>query len=218
MRAYPELKGTDRVKETCTRCAGYGRIEAFGHIQSGICFECNGAGGRSILVSSIRAREARWRKQAEQARELRKKAEQIWEGLRAGHNAVWHVLKDHRDHQFVASVASQIEQGKFPSQNQLKALAKFVPEETKDEVTPVPEGRHQVTGRIVSTRWVQGYRDEVLKMLVEDDQGYRVWGSMPKALWEADAGDRVQFTAALEQSRDDRGFGFFKRPTKPERV
>lgn len=63
VRPHPELKGQDRVWEDCGFCLGTGVY----HGPSGLkwkrhgvehkwCFRCEGAGGRKVLVSSIRGR------------------------------------------------------------------------------------------------------------------------------------------------------------------
>lgn len=87
---------------------------------------------------------------------------------------------------------------------------------------PVPSGRETVTGRIISFKEVEDrysyYGGQIVKMLVEDDRGWRVFGTVPSALSGAERGDRVTFTAALEASEKDPGFGFFKRPTKAQIV
>jgi hypothetical protein len=50
-------------------------------------------------------------------------------------------------------------------------------------------------------------------MLVQDDRGFKVWGSVPSNLYDA-KGRSVSFSAAIQPSEDDDKFGFFKRPTK----
>lgn len=81
----------------------------------------------------------------------------------------------------------------------------------------VPEGRHVVTGTIVRIRAENNpfaYNQTVTKMLVRDDTGFKVWGTLPDALWGAEVGEHITFTASLTPSNDDTKFGFFKRPTK----
>lgn len=96
----------------------------------------------------------------------------------------------------------------------------------------VPTGRTTVTGVVVSIKAEETfytYSGEVtLKMLVESDEGYRVWGTVPRSLEGGseyrdgqyvavrgvDEGDTVTFTATLQPSDNDPLFGFFKRPTK----
>lgn len=89
-----------------------------------------------------------------------------------------------------------------------------------------PQGRVQVTGTIISTDLRETSFGNVWKMLVRDDSGFKVWGSIPSKLHEPEEeggqwitgkemkGKRVSFTAAIEPSEDDQKFGFFKRPTK----
>lgn len=84
---------------------------------------------------------------------------------------------------------------------------------------PVTDERLEVTGTVLSTRWQDGYAygDRVFKMLVKDDRGFKVWGTVPRSLgYDLERGTKVRFTAAVEQSNDDETFGFFKRPTKAE--
>jgi hypothetical protein len=108
------------------------------------------------------------------------------------------------------------------------------------EPADVVEGRITITGRLLTTKSVEGWggRSE-LKMLVLDDRGFRVWGTLPGAIVNAayeqasregytgpNAGVqqalqqgmkcRVRFTATVERSRKDGTFGFYKRPTKAE--
>jgi hypothetical protein len=77
----------------------------------------------------------------------------------------------------------------------------------------VPEGRLVITGTLLAMKWQESYYGSTLKMLVQDDRGFRVWGSVPSSL-DANRNDRIQFTAAVTQSDDDPKFGFFKRPSK----
>ncbi len=82
---------------------------------------------------------------------------------------------------------------------------------------PVPEGRVEVVGYVQSLKWKDTDYGRSLKMLVVSDDGYRVYGSVPKSLVdELDKTDRIRFTATLEPSNDDEKFGFFKRPSKAE--
>ena len=64
------------------------------------------------------------------------------------------------------------------------------------------------------------YAETILKVVVEDQRGFRVFGTCPAKLADAvpnmDAlkGAMVTFTATTEPSKDDPAFGFFKRATK----
>jgi hypothetical protein len=86
-----------------------------------------------------------------------------------------------------------------------------------------PVGRVTITGVVLSTKLVEDrfarsrYGDATtLKMLVKDDSGFKVFGTVPASLMAGGdqlRGHRVTFTASVEPSRDDVKFGFFKRPT-----
>lgn len=53
----------------------------------------------------------------------------------------------------------------------------------------------------------------ILKMIVLDDRGFKVYGSVPINL-SISKGQRIQFVANIEVSGTDGYFGFFKRPRK----
>lgn len=42
---------------TCPKCEGHGKIAAFGHVQAGVCFKCNGAG---TVASKPAAKSQKW--------------------------------------------------------------------------------------------------------------------------------------------------------------
>jgi len=104
-------------------------------------------------------------------------------------------------------------------------------DERKANAKPVPTGQGIVIeGTIVKTYWQDNDYGGSLRMIVEGDDGWRVWGTLPTSLmsqeqWDADGnhigfapgadeGDRVQFTANVTASDDDPTFGFAKRPRK----
>jgi uncharacterized protein (DUF3820 family) len=83
---------------------------------------------------------------------------------------------------------------------------------------PVTQERIEITGEVVGIKWVEGYgyySPDVKKIIVLDDRGFKLYGSAPSKL-DAERGDRITFMAAIEPSKDDTQFGFFKRPTKPK--
>lgn len=83
---------------------------------------------------------------------------------------------------------------------------------------PLVEGKREVEGVVQTTRLKHGDFGSTLKMLVKQDDGNKVWGTVPRALEELSflEGQRIKFTATVERSSDDPHFGFFKRPTKVE--
>lgn len=83
---------------------------------------------------------------------------------------------------------------------------------------PVIEGRIQVTGRVLTTKDVESQFGWTTKMLVFDDRGFKVWGTVPSSISAVQRGARVRFLATVEKSKDDETFGFYSRPTKAEVV
>lgn len=80
---------------------------------------------------------------------------------------------------------------------------------------PVTDERQTVTGVLTHI----DYRDTAygtrIVGTILSDEGYRVWGTLPKQLRvDAEVGSRVQFVARLARSNRDEFFGFFSRPTK----
>lgn len=83
--------------------------------------------------------------------------------------------------------------------------------------SPVPDDgeRHTITGEIVSVREPDEYSVfPSWKMLVKTTEGFKLWGSMPRAISPDDKGAEVTFTARLTRSDKDQYFGFYSRPTK----
>jgi len=70
----------------------------------------------------------------------------------------------------------------------------------------------QITGEVLSVKWRDTQFGMVLKMTVQDDRGFKVWGSVPKSLGELPVGAHVTFVANVVQADDNPKFGFFKRP------
>ena len=82
---------------------------------------------------------------------------------------------------------------------------------------PVPEGRMEVTGTVVSLREGQNDWGFTYRMTVVDDRGFRVNSTVPRAI-DPVIGDRVRFTATLSRSDRDETFGFGGRPARAEIV
>ena len=81
-----------------------------------------------------------------------------------------------------------------------------------------PFGKQVIIGTVIALKWHENAYGSTLKMTVESEQGFKVWGSVPRSLDEIEKGDKVQFNANIEQSDSDSKFGFFKRPTKAKKL
>jgi hypothetical protein len=87
------------------------------------------------------------------------------------------------------------------------------------EIPALEEGRYTMTGRILNVKWQTGDYGTQLKMLVELQDGNRVWGTCPQAVVgfftdEADMlkGQSITFTGTVKPKQDDPHFGYFSRP------
>lgn len=134
--------------------------------------------------------------------------------------------------------------GRDLSEKMLVALRKVVAREAEKAVAQAAlpalvEGRREVVGKVVSTKTVESDYGTGYKMLVELSDGTRIFGSIPNNIWneveflgayrksawnETDGvmtklvGMELKFTATIEASKNDKSFGFFKRPAKAEIV
>lgn len=92
-------------------------------------------------------------------------------------------------------------------------------EREESSPAPVTDERITVEGTVVKVSWKQGfgYYDDARKVItVRDDRGFKVWGTCPSAISQAEQGDRVRYVARLEVSDRDETFAFAKRPSKAE--
>lgn len=230
---FPGRKGSDRVYETCAKCAGSG-VVSWGNVtfvaqgrEDRHCFDCNGSGKYSFLVSSARATARRRVKadtlaaaQAADAAADRRN----WEAK--GYGDLLATLEDAiRDLRVGDPIRRQAEAAREginlyaateadaqAARDVLDALA--AREAAK---VPVVEGRYEIQGEVLTVKVQDGQYGSTLKMLVAVD-GYKVWGTVPSDLYGVDRGDRVAFTATVTKSDDDEAFGFYSRPTKARRL
>jgi len=174
-----------KYTEDCPKCStGNGYIWAFAHVMNGVCFKCGGSG---VAVYST-SPEVRAKARAKSAEKREAK-----EAKRVAEAAKRNAELDARKAELEAKWAAEAE-----------------------IAAPVPTGRVAVKGKVLMTKTVDGYAYNTLvhKMLVKDDSGFKVFGTVPNAISCVSKGDVVEFTATLEPSKDDPKFGFYKRPSK----
>lgn len=165
------------------------------------------------------------RKQAQLDREQQRIRGAVAEFAAANPDLAFMADKDH-DHtnSFVADVARNLRRYGNLTERQVEAVRKSLardaaaaaaPVVPPAPVVPVVEGRGEITGTIVSLKWQDSSFGTVYKMLVKDDRGFKVWGTVPAGLDNPNRDDRIAFTATTTRSNDDEAFGFFSRPAKP---
>ena len=131
------------------------------------------------------------------------------------------------DNSFTSDVTRKAYEYGTLSENQVAALVKaidrdktFAAERAAREAAEelidredAPEGRVTVRGVVLSTKWVDSDFGSTEKMLVQDERGFKVWGTVPSSI-EVTRDDVVEFVATLTRSNDDAKFAFAKRPSK----
>lgn len=169
----------------------------------------------------------RMRKAQQLNRKAAKLTQQVQDFADANPDLAFMADPDHRHtNDFVADVAAKLRKYGSLSDKQVAAvrkavtrdaerLARFAEADGGDDREKVPTGRVQITGEVVSTKEVENDFGISWKMLVKDERGFKVWGTIPTGL-KAHRGAKVTFAAAVEPSRDDEYFGFYKRPTKAQ--
>lgn len=224
------------IIETCGKCGGKGIVFYYLHVDGGICYDCNGMGHWKNTVATLRKRHRGYvnrdnlsvLKSAIKRAETEAKINEFNEenpGLSEKITAL-----ANGGNSFAVSLEDALNKFGSLTENQVNAVNKMINQfereaTEKSLATPVPTGKDVVTGTILSMKWVDNhfsYNGGTLKMVVQDDRGFKVYGTVPKAITTDENGDyssniedsRVTFNATLEPSKDDDKFGFFKRPTK----
>ena len=256
---YVYLLHAGQYYRGCRRCGGTGHYSFNGF--DSICYECGNAayaklgtcvgdleGAQADATKRRKGREARDRAREKKRLALLAQRETAQLKIKESNPAVYEFLmKDETlesRSSFVAQMAHllQFEIGgkRFMSEKMIAAVEKIIAADAERAVidaakAPVVAGRRVVTGKVVSTKSYDSQYGTAYKMLVEEEGGARVFGSIPGALWdeveflgayrkhawnETDGvmtklvGMEVTFTATVEASDNDKSFGFFKRPDK----
>lgn len=83
---------------------------------------------------------------------------------------------------------------------------------SRTEDCPNDASRHTVSGTVISIKEVTDYYGLQVKLLMETTGGYRLYGTCPRPLYDAEVGDSVQFDCKIKNK--DAGYGYINRPTK----
>ncbi len=220
--------GNFATKRTCDHCgANFSHGAVYRHEPTTDLIAIGHICASTVMLPGV-DKAARQRALAErkaQALKTERLNKEYREGLLAEHPGLAEALEN--DHYIAQDIARRFH-GSSPqlSEKQIALLFKLQGEaekrakeraEQQANAVPVVEGKAtEITGKVLSEKWQEGYYGTTHKMLVLDDRGFKVWGSVPSALSAVSRGDRVSFTAATEASNDDETFGFFKRPRKAE--
>lgn len=88
----------------------------------------------------------------------------------------------------------------------------------REDAQPAPSGRQVVEGIIVGRKEQENdygrYGGVTIKVALLTAAGWRLWVTLPAAIEDAQIGDTVRLTAAVQPSEDDPTFAFGSRPSK----
>lgn len=174
-------------------------------------------------AAANRREKARYAKETEKARAASRKeypeAVEILENYE-GNNS------------FLVDVKSRFDRYGNLSEKQAAAVVRAyekesAPKQEEEQGSPVVEGKITVTGEVKKAYHKETDFGSRFVMIVQDDRGFKVWGTVPSTLCDihdldvdrvlsrcVEEGDRIKFSANVTKSDRDESFGFFKRPTK----
>ncbi|MCP4900926.1 MAG: hypothetical protein GY906_28495 [bacterium] len=251
---FMEQDTADNYKGDLGRCCVCGTHFRYGeiwrHKPSGIkiCIghQCAHKYGLMAITPEYNQRHAAWIRKLERLKERRVIRSEIKKFLISNPDISDHLRGDHR---ITRDLRAKLIHWGALSPKQIQLAANIKRQEKEQHQADVDLGpsmpaitdRHEMTGVIMTMKWVAGYStDDIPKMLVRvdgPDGWYKVWGTIPDKLCDdlmklrdMDAEEaeglmeivrrlhpRIKFTATVvESGKDDPTFAFFKRPSKSE--
>lgn len=226
--------------DTCRRCGGAGGWSGWPDFT---CYDCGGNGRGRMQHLKVYSKAKNAKLDAAQAKRDAKRQAAFAAKCAARqasvdaasivflkeHGPLISALKNFSDSvKFAASLIKSFTEFGSLTDNQIAAAQAFVAKETaRPAPAAVIEGRIEITGEVISSKVQYSDYGKTPKMLVLDDRGFKVWGTVPKDVpgerndedeWLATRGTRVTFTATVSRSDNDKTFGFFKRPTQAKIV
>lgn len=218
------------IPVNCGRCCGSGRYGPI-QVQNGICFKCGGAGILGYTTQAEIDRKARAAVKRAEAREraaARKRAarEQAYNAAVTADPELGEALQS--SHYIVISIADQLFRKGEISDKQRAVVLKIAKQEAEREATEqqrkagltnLEAGKQEITGTILNFKDCESQYGVTTKMLLQLDNGNRLFGTCPRSLMSNDKvqrGSKVAFVATVEPK--ETGFGFFSRPTKARLV
>ena len=128
-----------------------------------------------------------------------------------------HNPEPHADNRFVHDVVGKFKRFGSISEAQLNALERSLARDTEKATEkaepkgPAPQGRVQVSGRVLSLKEQGGIYGLSVKMLLKLENNSKVWVSVPKGA-TVKAGDNLNLVATFTVSDTDPSFAFGTRP------
>jgi hypothetical protein len=165
---------------------------------------------RAATIAAKKA--AKWEAIQQERAERAAFARQVFEAEHPGVSDYWLPMLEGTE--FGDDLAAKLQEWGSLSEKQVAAVCDRAQQLLNS--APCISGREQITGKVLKIKWQDSQYGGQLKCLIADDRGFKVWGTVPRAIDNAEQGDRVTFVATVEPSQDDESFGFYKRPSKAE--
>lgn len=87
------------------------------------------------------------------------------------------------------------------------------------QLADAPTGRKVVKGKVLSVKMKDSFYGQTLKMLVQDESGFKVWSTVPSNVANyIEKGNDIEFTVTLKPSNDDTKFAFGSRPASAKLI
>ncbi|WIC89073.1 hypothetical protein SEA_OTTAWA_27 [Arthrobacter phage Ottawa] len=239
---FPGKAADEMVFLPCGRCGGTGNI-GWTNVDGGVCYECRGRKGESVTAAVARKRaKGRVRYANSKERKLIKAQEdhnRRMEEAEARFPLLAGWFEEMNTNSFLMDLWTKAFDYDLSDKQLEAANAVFVRKQERTaaraaeeaELTEVTEGKETITGTIITVKYQDSQYGGSWKMLVKDDRNFKVWGTIPTAIFdqqreqaaegenpfaEALKGRKVSFNATVSAKEAVTGFGFFKRPTKAQ--
>lgn len=185
----------------CGRCGGTG-YTVYQMVDNGVCFQCNGLKGALSTITNEKALQlygAKVKRAEKKERErlaivaerdarvarLVAAAPEVAELLQKVYDDAYN---EGRHSSFLRQLSEQVfhAEGRDLTENQLAAVQRGISKKADDEANAVPveTGKQIITGEIVSIKGVENDFGYAVKVVVKDDRGFKVYGSLAKSLRE----------------------------------
>lgn len=231
----------DGYTQPCGRCGGKGHINAYDHVQEGICFDCDGYGALGApmplehRIEDVKYLATDMRKQHERAIIDAAKRREIWAKFSAAEPelAKW---MDNDGSTFPDDMHRLITSGKSmtPLQDQAarRAAEDYAHRDERAAVEAAARAERIASARslaegdavahegtVTLARTVDGAFGSRMLLLVDAGDGLtlKVF-STSKAAWETEEGDRVRITGTAKKPQTDRYEGIPQTPVARPRI
>jgi len=193
-------------------------------------FECDPNRFKSVKRRCADVREARAGKAKAEAILSDNGLEKAWDIYTANCANYGNSLKTYEESTIYNIVVNLVKYGQI-SEKQIQFVKKlFFQLDNADAIaaqrkveheaaSECPEGRVEIQGVLLSTKCVDSVYGTTIKCLIQADQGFKVWGTLPSDIFGGGVkGSRIKIKATVQRSKDDSKFGFYKRPILLEYV